>query len=374
MYNNTNFLYLNEQDMIKAGVTDMKGCIDTMEEAFATLSKGDYRMGGKNANSHGLLMSFPETSPFPNMPIAGPDRRFTVMPAYLGGDFNISGMKWYGSNKENQKAGLPRSILTMMLNNTDTGLPIAYMSANILSSMRTAAMSGLGAKFLAKKEPKSCGIIGPGVIGRTSLNAILTVSPTIDSVKIYGRRMITSQNLERFIYENFPQIKTVECVSDMKNAVIDCDIVCLAASGNTPYIKIEESWLKPGALVCLPAEVQFEEDFMINRARLISDDWLSYEAWLDDLGFPTANSNGILGFKWLDMILEKKITLEDKITDIGDIILEEKVGRISEDEIILFSITGLAIEDISWGYKIYKNAKELDIGQELALWEKPYYY
>ena len=59
------FIYLNEQDMIKAGVTDMAGCVDTMEDMFKLLHSGDYRMAGANNDSHGAMIMFPEDSPFP---------------------------------------------------------------------------------------------------------------------------------------------------------------------------------------------------------------------------------------------------------------------------------------------------------------------
>lgn len=81
------FLYLSEEDMIKAGVTDAAKCEATMEEVLMLLNKGDYMMAGDNGNSHGAMVSFPENPPFPNMPKHGPDRRFMAMPAYIGGSF-----------------------------------------------------------------------------------------------------------------------------------------------------------------------------------------------------------------------------------------------------------------------------------------------
>src|SRR3979490_626646 len=77
------FLYLSEPDMIAAGVTDMSACVDAMEQTFALLHRGDYRMSGSNHNSHGALINFPDESPFPTMPRNGADRRFMAMPAYL---------------------------------------------------------------------------------------------------------------------------------------------------------------------------------------------------------------------------------------------------------------------------------------------------
>ena len=75
----TEFLYLNEEDMIGAGVLDTAHCIDVEEEIFKLLSKGDYVMGGDSHNSHGIALSFPKESEFPNMPLDGPDRRFMAM-------------------------------------------------------------------------------------------------------------------------------------------------------------------------------------------------------------------------------------------------------------------------------------------------------
>ena len=63
----------------------------------------------------------------------------------------MAGMKWYGSNCENKASGLPRSILMMMLNDKDTGAPLALMSANLVSCYRTGAIPGVGAKYLARK-------------------------------------------------------------------------------------------------------------------------------------------------------------------------------------------------------------------------------
>ena len=159
------FLYLSEPDMVKAGVKDMKQCVEVMERLLVTLNKGDYVMGGKNHNSHGCMIMFPDDPQFPGMPKNADERRFMAMPAYLGGEYQMAGMKWYGSNVENKKQGLPRSILMMMLNDKDTGAPLALMSANLVSSYRTGGIPGVGAKYLARKDAKTVAIVGPGVMG-----------------------------------------------------------------------------------------------------------------------------------------------------------------------------------------------------------------
>ena len=124
------FKYLNEDDMLEAGVSDMKGCLKAMEDMFVLIHKGDYRMGGENANEHGIRVSFPRKSDIEGMPIHKPDYRFMAMPAYLGGRFHMFGVKNYGSNPDNPDKGLPRSILMLTLMDAETGVPLAYMSAN----------------------------------------------------------------------------------------------------------------------------------------------------------------------------------------------------------------------------------------------------
>ena len=93
------FLYLNEEDMIKAGVMDPAGCIKTMEDTMSLFGKKDFLLGGPKGDEHGLQMNFPQKSDIEDFPLDdGPDRRFMAMPAYLGGRFHIAGQKFYGSN------------------------------------------------------------------------------------------------------------------------------------------------------------------------------------------------------------------------------------------------------------------------------------
>ena len=193
-YPKVDFLYLSEDDMVEAGVKDMKSCVEAMEEMFKLMKMGNYRMGGANGNSHGSMVMFPEKSPFPEMPVDGPDRRFMAMPAYLGGKFDMAGVKWYGSNVSNKEKGLPRSILMLILNDKDTGAPLAFMSANILSAYRTGAVPGVGFKYFAKEDAETIGIVGPGVMSKTALAAAIAVRPTLKNVKVKGRGKASLQS------------------------------------------------------------------------------------------------------------------------------------------------------------------------------------
>ena len=135
--------------MIDAGVLDAGHCVETMEEVLCLLAKGDVLMGGKNRREHGIQLIFPKESEIPGFPLEDSrDRRFMSMPAYLGGRFHLAGEKFYGSNGRNVRKGLPRSILMATLNDVETGQPLAYMSANLLSAMRTGAVPEVRAVIL----------------------------------------------------------------------------------------------------------------------------------------------------------------------------------------------------------------------------------
>ncbi|GAB6146854.1 tyramine oxidase subunit B [Desulfocicer niacini] len=366
------FLYLNEPEMVKAGVTDMHHCVEVMTEVFHLLGKGDYVMGGKNQNSHGVLVTFPDNPKFPNMPKNGPDRRFMAMAAYLGGRFNVVGEKWYGSNLDNMEKGLPRSILMSVLNDADTGAPIALMSANLISAIRTGAIPGVGAKFLAKPDSKVCALIGAGVISRTSFMSLVDVCKEMDTVKIYDLFPAASEKLSVFIKETYHQIKDIQVVDNFEAAVRDADVINIATSGKE-YPYLNGDWIKPGAYVSLPASIRMDEDFVINRAKKVIDNWKMYEAWEEELEYPYSTVIGLIGTYYLDLIHEKKMDVS-QIVNLGQIVTGNKTGRQNDDEIILFGMGGMPVYDVAWGFDIYKKACEMGLGTTLNLWDSPYLY
>ena len=366
------FLYLSEPDMIKAGVKDMKSCVDVMEDLLITLYKGDYVMGGANHNSHGCMIMFPDDPQFPGMPKIADDRRFMAMPAYLGGSYQMAGMKWYGSNVENKKVGLPRSILMMILNDKDTGAPLALMSANLVSAYRTGGIPGVGAKYLARKDSRVVSIIGPGVMGKTSLAAFVSVCPNLDTVKIKGRSQRSLDAFTRFIREELPQIKNIEICDSVEEAVKDSDIISFTTTvrddvSSFPYINGD--WIKKGALISMPSAARFDDDFLAG-CKLVVDNSKLYEAWEEEYPYPTYPQVQIIGTKFTDLKHDGKIKAED-IIDITDIIEKRHPGRTSDDEIIVYSVGGMPVEDIAWGGTVYRNAVKLGIGIKLPLWDKP---
>ncbi|WP_425930421.1 tyramine oxidase subunit B [Pseudomonas sp. NyZ201] len=368
------FIYLSEQDMIRAGVTDMLACVNTMEEMFGLLYAGDYRMAGPNSDSHGAMVVFPEHSPFPNMPKPTADRRMMAMPAYLGGRFCTAGVKWYGSNIANREKGLPRSILLFTLNDPDTGAPLAHMSANLLSAYRTGAIPGVGARHLARKDSKVVGLLGPGVMGKTTLAAFMAVCPNIDTLKIKGRGRQSLDNFIVWVGETYPQITTIQVVETLEEVVRDSDLVtyCSSCEVGDPsaYPIVRREWVKPGAFLAMPAACSLDAGMEQPDVRKVLDNTGLYQAWFEELPKPAHHTVPVIGVRFMDMLAQGKLRLDD-LEDIGKIIAGDAPARRHDEEIIIMSVGGMPVEDVAWGTVVYRNAIERGIGVTLNLWDTP---
>lgn len=371
---NIDFRYLSEADMIEAGVTDIARCVDVMEETLVLMRKGDYMMAGENGNSHGAMITFPQVPLHAGMPEDGPDRRFMAMPAYLGGRFNTTGVKWYGSNAANRAKGLPRSIHLFTLNDTDTGAPLAIMSANLLSAYRTGAVPGVGVKHLARENSEVVAVVGPGVIAKSVIDATLTLRPGIHTVKIKGRSASGAESFAAFVKDKYPQITTIEIADSIESAIANADIVIattttdIAGSDAFPYFP--KHAIKPGALLLLPAAARFDDDFIINDARLILDARGLYNAWAEEYETQAYQLLGIPGTHFHDLMRAGKLP-ESKLEEIADVATGAIPARRNDEEIILYSVGGMPTEDVAWATELYRTAQEKEIGQVLNLWAAP---
>ena len=369
-------LWLSEDDMIQAGVTDSAACVETMEETLILLADGDYRMAGASANSHGAQINFPAEPAHEGMPADGPDRRFMAMPAYLGGRFQSAGVKWYGSNTENRNHELPRSIHVFVLNDAVTGAPKAIMSANLLSAYRTGAVPGVGVKHLAVEDAETVGIIGPGVMSRTIFASALSQRPGIRRVKIKGRSEGSTRRVAEELRAKYPELE-VEVVDSEKAAIEGSDILIAGTSTSPdgpsgfPYFKRE--WIKPGALILCPAAARFDDDFIASDdANLVVDYTGLYGEWFNENGPDITYEQllGIPGNRWWDMTAEGTLA-KDRLVNIGDIAAGRALGRIDDEQIFIYSIGGMPVEDVAWAYDVYHNALEQGIGTSLNLWHTP---
>ncbi len=381
-YPNIDFLYLNEEDMIKAGVLDAAGCIETMRDTMSLFGKKDFLLGGPKADEHGLQMNFPQKSDIEGFPLDdGPDRRFMAMPAYLGGRFHVAGQKYYGSNSHNSALGLPRSILMVTLSDVDTGAPMAIMSANLLSAMRTGAMPAMAAEYLANKDSKVLSLIGPGVINKCALMCYMEVLPDIKKIKIRGSSSAsaTAHAMKKFIEEKYPHITDIEICDSLEAACRDADVISEAMSVTKE--KMEEfklEWFKKGATVFSMGSFLYRkyDDFL--NTTMVVDNYGMYKKYLsnfiargpvDELG--NKREWVIMGIHFVHLVESGK-TGRENVLDLCDLVNKTRQGRKNHDEIVMCSIGGMPIEDLSWGYDCYQKALNKGIGVKLKLWDKPY--
>ncbi|MDD3412773.1 MAG: tyramine oxidase subunit B [Lachnospiraceae bacterium] len=376
------FLYLNESDMIKAGVLDAGKCVETMRETMSLFGKRDFILGGPKADEHGLQVNFPAKSDIENFPLDdGPDRRFMAMPAYLGGKYHVAGQKFYGSNSHNLEKGLPRSILMVTLSDVETGAPIAHMSANLLSAMRTGAMPAMSSTYLSCKNPKILSLIGPGVINKCAFMCFMAVQPSIDTVKIKGSTKTSKSALamKEFIEKDYPQIKNIIMCETLEEACRDSDLVSEAMSvTKTDMEEFKLEWFKKGASVFSMGSFFAKEYDKFLGTTMVSDNYGMYEKYMKNFvargpvdEFGNKREWCIMGMHFVYLVDQQK-TERSHVVNLSDIINGASKGRTSEDEIIMCTIGGMPLEDLSWGYECYKSAREKGIGTLLNLWDEPF--
>lgn len=381
-YPRIDFLYLNEKDMIEAGVLDAAGCIETMRDTLALFGKKDFLLGGPNADEHGLQMNFPQKSDIEGFPLDdGPDRRFMAMPAYLGGRFHIAGQKFYGSNSHNAALGLPRSILMVTLSDVDTGAPKAIMSANLLSAMRTGAMPAMAATYLANKDSEVLSLLGPGVINKCALMCYMEVLPNIKKIKIRGSssKSKTALAMKEFIEETYPQVKEIVICDSLEEACRDADVVSEAMSvtkENMEEFRLE--WFKKGATVFSMGSFLYRKYEDFKNTTMVVDNYGMYQKYLNNFiargpvdAFGNKREWVIMGIHFVHLVKTGQVQRE-QVINLCDIVNGKSEGRTSQDEIVMCSIGGMPLEDLSWGYDCYQRAMKKGLGTSLNLWDAPY--
>lgn len=381
-YPKIDFLYLNEKDMIEAGVLDAAKCIETMRDTMSLFGKKDFLLGGPKADEHGLQMNFPQKSDIEGFPLDdGPDRRFMAMPAYLGGRFHIAGQKYYGSNSHNSALGLPRSILMVTLSDVDTGAPKAIMSANLLSAMRTGAMPAMAATYLANKDSEVLSLLGPGVINKCALMCYMEVLPNIKKIKIRGSssKSRTAQAMKEFIEEKYPQVKEIVICDSLEEACRDADVVSEAMSvtkENMEEFKLE--WFKKGATVFSMGSFLYRQYDDFKKTTMVVDNYGMYQKYLNNFiargpvdEFGNKREWAIMGIHFVHLV-ETGAIAREQVINLSDIVNGKSEGRKDKEEIVMCSIGGMALEDLSWGYDCYQNALSKGLGTSLNLWDAPY--
>ena len=332
------FLYLTQEQVIECGGLDMPATMAAVEKVFRLLDDGEcIEPQAPLIHWNGIHK-----------------RRISMHPAYVGGDVQVAGIKWIPSNPENPiKRNMPRSNAVTILNDPETGFPIAIMDGTAISAMRTGAVVGVGATYLARADAEVVGLIGSGVINRTQLMALHVALPRIRQVKLFD---IAPDKAHAFADEMGAKLGLqIQVVDSARAAVEGSDVVVPATNVGPDDRYIPADWLKAGALLANLSVNDYTFEAVLACDKIVVDN-------KKQLQLPTA----IL----TDMVAENLVGPDD-ITELGAIVNGKAAGRTDDEERIFFSPLGMGIEDLINAHRVYLEARRRGIGLELELWHNP---
>jgi ornithine cyclodeaminase/alanine dehydrogenase-like protein (mu-crystallin family) len=322
---NHKFLYLSRSD-VEAVSLEMKVIIDLLEQAF--LEKGQGRV---------------EMPPKPGIHTE-PDAFIHAMPAYIP-SMRSAGLKWVSGYPANQARGLPYITGLLVLNDVETGIPYAVMDCTWITAFRTGAASALAAKYLARTNSKTAGILACGVQGRTNLEAMSVLFP-LERVYAYD----TNRDVQnRYVKEMSEKLGLeVVGVEVPEEAVVDCDLV--VTSGpilKHPTPTIQAGWLRRGAFASAVDFDSYWSGDALNEADKISTDDHAQFQYYRGVGYFQGTPN--------------------PYADLGEIVSGQKPGRESPEERNIAINLGLALDDMAVAPEIYRRAKARGLGVWLDL-------
>lgn len=217
--------------------------------------------------------------------------------------------------------------------------------------------------------------MGPGLIGRSVTQAVLSQCPSIDEIVLNGIDQPDVNRYRAFIEDHFPHIQSVRAASDVEAVVRQADVVTVTVTtgseGSSTFPFIAGEWIKPGAILLLPTAVRFDDTFIASdNVTKVVDSWRLYDAWADEYGVDTYQKLGIIGTHWHDL-LRAGLLERDSIVDMADIMEGAEPGRQNDDQIFLYSVGNKPVEDLAWATEVYRTALDTGIGTKLNLWESP---
>jgi N-[(2S)-2-amino-2-carboxyethyl]-L-glutamate dehydrogenase len=251
-------LYLSHADVVRAGGTDIVTYIEVVEEAFRLKEAGAVACPAKTE------LRWPdEDAPVER---AG---RMMAMPAYVGGRFDVAGVKWISSVPSNPSArGLPRANALIVLSSRQTGLPLAVIDGTLISAMRTSAVTALVVRHCGSARARVVALLGAGSVGEAQLLGLRESTPHMSDLVVYD-----------------PDTEKARCVAsrarlggweasvaaDGGEAVRAADVLVVATTSCGPSFNPND--LRPGATVCLLSRLDAPTSLHEVTDRLVVDDW-----------------------------------------------------------------------------------------------------
>ncbi len=274
-----------------------------------------------------------------------PQNRIIAMPAYVGGEIDLAGIKWIASFPDNIKKNIPRAHSVVVLNEATTGIPISVINSPYLSILRTASVSGTMIKHYneaRKLENITVGIIGFGPIGKAHYHMLKTLlDSSIQKIRLFDLRDMRQDEIVM-------ADSKIEVVDSWEKAYLDSDIVFHCTVSDAPYVNKKP---KESALLMNVSLRDYTTEFYdyIKGSTIIVDDWKEV----------CRENTDIENFYKM-----KGLKKEDTVTFM-EVIMENKLKDIPEKQNIMFNPMGMAVFDVAIGRYIYNKSVQNKVGVEL---------
>ena len=320
------FLYLSKSDVVAVNL-GMDDIIDSLEVAFK--EKGEGRT---------------EMPPKPGVHPGGGDNFIHAMPAYIPA-LKSAGVKWVSGFPDNLQQGLPYITGLLILNDHQTGIPLAVMDCTWITGMRTGAATALSARYLARPDSSTVGVLGCGVQGRTNVEALNVLFP-LKQVMAYDTDRAAVERYAEEIQQRFNL--EVKPVSTPREAVSGCDIVVTAGPIlKKPHATIQAGWMDAGAFASLvDFDSYWHPEAMAEADKFCTDDTAQLHHY-QQVGY----------FQHIPPLH----------ADLGELATGSKSGREQVEEKTFTANLGLAIDDMAVAPLIYQRAVDNGIGTWLPL-------
>ncbi|MFO8059150.1 MAG: ornithine cyclodeaminase family protein [Bacillota bacterium] len=329
--------FLQQEDVIDAGVLNMKETIADIEEVLTLLSNGHVLNPAKTSIQ----------VPSDDDPQGW--RFFNSMPTYVGGNIRRAGVKWACEHGKNVGRGIPMGIDILVLSDPDTVLPVAVMDATLITAMRTAANAGVAVKYLANPSSEDFAVLGAGVIGRTLLMALNELDFDYHEIRLYDLLRDKASALA----EEFPSLPVVVTDSG-EEAIRGADVAITATTAHRPIV--QEEWLDRHTLLVQLSKNEFPRQTVLDVDVISVDDW-------DQMITKSGSS-------FQEHYEEGRLTRDDVVI-LSDVVAGNTPGRTDEGQRIMHFSRGLGCQDVMIGERIYRRALESDMGKIVRLWDSP---
>ena len=318
-------LYLSREDIERIGLPVAR-IVEVVEDALVQKGSGNVEM-----------------PPKPGIHTR-PGAFIHAMPAYIR-TTGAAGLKWVGGYPGNSVRGLPYITGLMILNDPESGVPLAVMDATWITAVRTGAATGVAARHLARRDSRTAAILGCGVQGRSNLEALKVVLPGLRDIRVYDVRPEAAHAFARECVKRH-EISCTVCASP-RQSVRTADVVVTAGPMPSPPAPvIEPDWLADGVFVCVLDFDAYVTPAAFHAADLLVTDDVAQLDYYRSVGY----------FKGLP----------ERPSDLGDVV-RGRGGRRKEEQRIISVNLGLGAEDVATAQLIYTSALDQGVGTVLPL-------